>query len=161
MLGADESQVGSIYEETVLSILRPPRLVKTLACGRERALMLLADGRVYQFPNRALPREVEFPPRAEGRVVKLAAGNAHFVALTDHLVWNVYSWGYSTQVVNAASEELLGRRLRSAKDARVPGVVPDISARVSNGPRPSFFSLFHARLGTTESTSAVSTQKET
>ena len=125
VLGADAEEVKAMYGQTVLSTLRP-KLVLNIGCARDKACMLLADGNVYEFPRGSLPRLVVMPERAQGRITQLAAGDSHFVALSNHLVWNVYTWGTSMTVPSG----LLGRDVNGDESGLVPGVVKDIPARV-------------------------------
>jgi alpha-tubulin suppressor-like RCC1 family protein len=107
-----------------------PNLVVSLACAQYKTLVLLADGNIYEFPRGGLPRRLEMPERASGQVVKIAAGKSHFVAITSHMAWNVYTWGSSSEV----SKEILGREIwkdRPESSAQTPAVVQDLPGRVS------------------------------
>ena len=125
VLGADREQVQEYYEENVLSILRP-KLVVSIACAREKTVVLLGDGNVYEFPKSSLPRLIDLPNRAKGRVEQIAAGDFHFVALTNHLIWNVYTWG------TANAEGQLGRIDPRGNDEsfHIPGIVKDLPGKV-------------------------------
>ena len=139
VLGANREQVHEIYEETVLTTLAP-RIVLNIACAREKTCILLADGNAYDFPRNSLPRLVTFPSRAQGRVEQLQAGDTHFVAITNHLVWNVYTWGSTN------GEGQLGRDVVTSSSSatneedgdddesesiKYPGVVKQLPGRVS------------------------------
>ena len=128
-MGADSQQVQRIYEETVLATLRP-KVVINIACAKEKAIVLLADGNVYDFPKNSKPRLVDFPERARGRIKQITAGECHFVAITDHLVWNVYSWSATNSQI---PDGLLGRygKGEDEESIRIPAVVKDIPGRVS------------------------------
>ena len=127
LLGASSEQVFHIYEQTILSTLHP-KVVLGIACAKEKTTILLADGNVYDFPRNSLPRLAQFPDRARGRIVQIAAGESHFVALTDHLVWNMYTWSATG---GSITEGVLGRRCKTDESARTPDVVKDMPGRVS------------------------------
>lgn len=127
-LGASPEEIRVIYERTVLSTLRP-RLVLGLACAQNRTIILLADGNIYEFPRNGLPRPLDLPKRAVGQVLKIAAGKHHFVALTNHMAWNVYTWGTSE-----ATSDLLGRTISRDQPELAqsfPSVVEHLPGRVS------------------------------
>jgi hypothetical protein len=132
VLGANPQQIQEIYEERVMSILRP-KIVLNLACAKDKCCMLLADGIVYDFPKNSVPRQIDMPMRAMGQIEQLHAGETHFVAISKHLVWNVYTWGSTN------SEGQLGRDIDSSvmdedtqrkESVNYPGIVKDICARV-------------------------------
>ena len=124
ILGATEVQATEIFEESVLQTLRP-KIVLWIACSKYKAVMLLADGCVYEFPRNSPPSPIKLPDRAVGKVQKVAAGEEHFVAITDHLSWNLYTWGSSN------AEGQLGRETFSEDSIKFPQVVKFLPTKVS------------------------------
>jgi hypothetical protein len=90
MLGQGATQSSGF--EQIIAILKP-QIVQGIAAAADSCALLLADGSVVDFSGRgATPKPVDFPPHA-GRVVAVSAGLQHYVALTDRVLMNTYSWG--------------------------------------------------------------------